>query len=143
MNATPAAVTLRCDACRHVRHDRCLGRQFCSCLTCHQPAILGEARARAARGDRLMAEMVALNVQRVYLATAIRKAEPRYFGGCWCGCGGQVWGLPHGAPRHYVDKVHQRRAQYQRDKARKKAAAKMDAAKDGDGKKDGQEKTAA
>ena len=122
------ANVIRCDACRHVRHDRCLGRQFCSCLTCWKREIIADARARAGRGDRLMAEMVAINTQRVFIATKARQAVSKYHGGCHCGCGEAVYGSSWGAPKRYVNATHKRHAEYVRDKARKKDAAKKDAA---------------
>ena len=120
---TSAAVTVRCEPCHHVRHDQCLGRQFCSCLICHKRAIIADAQDRAARGDRLMAELVAINTQRVFLATKIRSAPSRYFGGCHCGCGEAVYGSAFGAPKRYVNLSHRRHAEWLRFKARRQEAA--------------------
>ncbi len=118
----------RCDACRHVQHQRCIGRQFCACLICYRRVIMADARARAAAGDRLMAEMLAINTQRTYLADKARKAVARYYGGCHCGCGEQVWGVSWGAPRRYVNATHARRAQYQRDRKKQRDRERKKAA---------------
>lgn len=115
-------VVSKCAECaRGIRHDRCPGRRFCCCLVCHKQAIMADAADRAAAGDRLMAEMVFLNTQRVYIATKARTAPSRYFGGCHCGCGEQVYGPAWGAPRRYVDATHKRRAAYRRARLRQAA----------------------